>query len=189
MRLKGSTSKRWLGAICVLGLACAVGMAQTDSSTKSSASTSHKKASSTHHSSTAHHTSASSSKHKGKHSKKTSSRRGQQKIESDRAEQIQEALIREHYMTGQPSGKMDAATEAALRRFQADNGWQDKSVPDSRALIKLGLGPNQDHLLNPESAMTTAPEAARATPAPSSEPARSNAASTTDSIQQPQQNQ
>jgi peptidoglycan hydrolase-like protein with peptidoglycan-binding domain len=164
-------------------------MAQTDTPAKSSGSASHPKGSSTHHSSKAQHTSASTSKHKGKHSKKTSSRRGQQKIDTDRAEQIQEALIREHYMSGQPSGKMDATTEAALRRFQADNGWQDKTVPDSRALIKLGLGPNQDHLLNPESAMTTAPEAARATTAPSSEPARSNAASTTDSIQQPQQNQ
>ena len=189
MRLRGSTSRTLLGALCVLGLACAVGMAQTDSSTQSSASTSHKKASSTHRSSTTHHTSASTSKHKGKHSKKSSSHRGQQKIDSDRAGQIQEALIREHYMSGQPSGKMDAATEAALRRFQADNGWQDKTVPDSRALIKLGLGPNQDHLLNPESAMTTAPEAARATTTPVSEPARSNATTTTDSPQQPQQNQ
>lgn len=189
MRPEHSTSRTLLGALCVLGLACAVGTAQTGSSTHSSASASHKKASSTHHSSTTHHTSASTSKHKGKHSKKTSSHRGQQKIDSDRAEQIQEALIRQHYMTGQPSGKMDATTEAALRRFQADNGWQDKTVPDSRALIKLGLGPNQDHLLNPDSAMTTAPEAARATTPPSGEPARSNAATTTDSTQQPQQNQ
>ena len=34
-----------------------------------------------------------------------------------------------------------------------DQGWQSKTVPDSRALIRLGLGPNHDHLLNPESAM------------------------------------
>ena len=27
-------------------------------------------------------------------------------------------------------------------RYQADNGWQTKVAPDSRALIKLGLGPN-----------------------------------------------
>jgi len=48
--------------------------------------------------------------------------------------------------------------------MQGDNGWQNKTVPDSRALIKLGLGPNQDHLLNPESAMTSAPEAVRESP-------------------------
>ena len=60
-------------------------------------------------------------------------------------------------MEGEPSGKWDDATQAALRRYQADQGWQSKSVPDSRALIKLGLGPSHDHLLNPETAMTTAP--------------------------------
>jgi hypothetical protein len=83
--------------------------------------------------------------------------RGQKAIESERAQQIQEALIRQHYMEGQPSGKWDDATQAALRRYQAAQGWQSKSVPDSRALIKLGLGPNHDHLLNPETAMTTGP--------------------------------
>jgi peptidoglycan hydrolase-like protein with peptidoglycan-binding domain len=94
---------------------------------------------------------------KGKHSRKAS-RRGQQKIDLERTHQIQEALIKKHYLNGTPSGKWDASTEAALRKFQADNGWQNKTVPDSRALIKLGLGPNHDHLLNPESAMTTMPE-------------------------------
>ena len=53
-----------------------------------------------------------------------------------------------------------------MRRYQADNGWQSKTVPDSRALIKLGLGPSKDHLLNPESAMTTVPDAPRAEPVP-----------------------
>ena len=99
--------------------------------------------------------SRSTSLRKGKRSKKV---RGQQKIDGERTHQIQEALIRQHYMTGEATGKWDAATEDALRRFQAANGWQNKTVPDSRALIKLGLGPNHDHLLNPESAMTTAPE-------------------------------
>ncbi len=29
-------------------------------------------------------------------------------------------------------------------KYQTDNGWQSKITPDSRALIKLGLGPKQD---------------------------------------------
>jgi hypothetical protein len=66
-------------------------------------------------------------------------------------------------MTGQPSGKWDEATQQALRRYQADQGWQSKSVPDSRALIRLGLGPDHGHLLNPESAMTTEPNLPHAT--------------------------
>ena len=54
-----------------------------------------------------------------------------------------------------------------MRRYQADHGWQSKTVPDSRALIKLGLGPSKDHLLNPESAMTTVPDAPTTGPTPS----------------------
>jgi peptidoglycan hydrolase-like protein with peptidoglycan-binding domain len=96
---------------------------------------------------------------KGKRSRK-GSHRGQQKIDAERTHQIQQALIKQHYLTGEPTGKWDASTESALRKFQADNGWQNKTVPDSRALIKLGLGPNHDHLLNPESAMTSTPETA-----------------------------
>ena len=52
-----------------------------------------------------------------------------------------------------------------MQRYQADNGWQSKSVPDSRALIKMGLGPDHEHLLNPESAMTTTPETSAASEA------------------------
>ncbi len=94
-------------------------------------------------------------------SKKGSKKRGQQAIDSARARQIQAALIREHYLQGEPSGSWDSATQAAMQRYQADQGWQAKTTPDSRALIKLGLGPTHDHLLNPESAMTmpTAPGA------------------------------
>ncbi len=111
--------------------------------------------------------------------------RGQQKIDADRATEIQQALIRERYLSGMPSGVWDDATQKAMQRYQGDNGWQNKSTPDARALIKLGLGPDRQHLLNPESAMTTGaqpegrPAGAAATapappppvPAPSSDPA------------------
>jgi hypothetical protein len=93
--------------------------------------------------------------------KKSAHVRGQQKIDSERAREIQDALIREHYLTGEPTGTWNQTSEDAMRRYQEDHGWQTKEVPDSRALIKLGLGPSKDHLLNPESAMTTAPDAPR----------------------------
>ncbi len=83
---------------------------------------------------------------------------GQQKIDPQRAEQIQQALIREHYLTGEATGTWNDASQRAMERYQASNGWQTKVVPDSRALIKLGLGPDHDHLLNPESAMTSPPQ-------------------------------
>jgi hypothetical protein len=83
--------------------------------------------------------------------------RGQQKIDPQRAQEIQEALIREHYLNGDAAGGWNQTSEDAMRRYQADHGWQSKTVPDARALISLGLGPSNDHLLNPESAMTTEP--------------------------------
>jgi hypothetical protein len=94
-------------------------------------------------------TTSKSARH-GHHKRKASwKKRGQQSINSERATQIQQALIREKYLTGEPSGSWDARTQAALVKYQADNGWQSKVVPDSRALIKLGLGPNySSELLN-----------------------------------------
>lgn len=86
--------------------------------------------------------------HKGskrRHSRRGAwKRHGQQKIDAARATQIQQALIREKYLDGQPSGAWDARTEAAMARYQSDNGWQSKVTPDSRALIKLGLGPKHE---------------------------------------------
>ena len=67
---------------------------------------------------------------------------GQREIDDARATELQQALIRSGYLTGQPSGHWDAASEAAMMKLQADNGWQTKLVPDSRAIIKLGLGPS-----------------------------------------------
>jgi hypothetical protein len=93
----------------------------------------------------------------GKSSKKKTTARGQQKIDPERAQEIQEALIREHYLSGEAAETWNQASEEAMRRYQADHGWQSKTVPDSRALISLGLGPSHDHLLNPESAMVTGP--------------------------------
>ncbi len=101
--------------------------------------------------------SSSSSKKRSLRKKKSSRVRGQEKIDTERAQQIQEALIHAHYLNGEASGSWNQASEDAMRKYQADHGWQSKTVPDSRALISLGLGPSKDHLLNPESAMTTVP--------------------------------
>jgi hypothetical protein len=62
---------------------------------------------------------------------------------AERATQIQTALIQQGYLKGEPSGTWDAQTAAAMQKLQEDNGWQTRITPDSRALIKLGLGPQQ----------------------------------------------
>lgn len=98
------------------------------------------------------HISKTKSSHHVKRGKSSRKPRGQQAINPDRTREIQSALIREHYLDGEPTGIWDAQTKAALMKFQGDNGWQTKVLPDSRALIKLGLGPSREGLLNPESA-------------------------------------
>jgi hypothetical protein len=183
---KGFTGVRTVGvgAACALWIACvcaspasakqqnpgdtAAGSSSTQKSSTSKAKTSRKRR---------HKASSSSSSKSGSTSGKvkwSSSRRsktargkGQKKIDTERAQAIQEALIREHYLSGEASGTWNQASEDAMRKYQSDHGWQSKTVPDSRALIQLGLGPSHDHLLNPESAMTSGPDThAQATPAP-----------------------
>ncbi len=82
---------------------------------------------------------------------------GQRRPDAERTRAIQEALVRQNYLHGTPSGIWDQTTRNAMARFQEDHGWQTKMVPDARALIALGLGPSSDGLLNPETAMTSAP--------------------------------
>lgn len=95
------------------------------------------------------HSSKSSSSKTRKGKRKNARRiRGQQIIDSDRATQIQQALIREHYLNGEPSGTWDTASIAAMRKYQSDQGWQTKLMPDSRALKKLGLGPDYSTAIN-----------------------------------------
>ncbi len=69
---------------------------------------------------------------------------GQRAMDPQRATEIQQALIQAHYLNGSPTGQWDPDTQAAMQKYQADNGWQTKITPDSRAIIKLGLGPKQD---------------------------------------------
>lgn len=87
-----------------------------------------------------------------KRSAKARKPKGQQAMSTERVREIQAALIREKYLEGQPNGVWDSRSKTAMQRFQADQGWQSKVVPDSRALIKLGLGPDHAGLLNPETA-------------------------------------
>jgi hypothetical protein len=161
------------GVACTLVLTCAwaPGSARQQDAAASTTSTAPSKAGT--HASTPKSlsTTAKASKTRAASTRRSRKKsvRGQQKIDSERAREIQEALIREHYLAGDPSGTWNQASEDAMRRYQEDHGWQTKEVPDSRALIKLGLGPSKDHLLNPESAMTTAPDAPRSdAPAPAS---------------------
>lgn len=64
-------------------------------------------------------------------------------ITPKRTRQIQAALVKAGYLK-HVTGHWNWATHEALVRFQRDHHWQTRWVPDSRALIALGLGPKRD---------------------------------------------
>ena len=97
--------------------------------------------------------------------RKTKRVHGQQAIEPARVTEIQQALIREHYLSGEASGKWDSTTEAAMQKYQSDQGWQTRLMPDSRALKKLGLGPDYSGAINAKTATFTDPPPATTIPA------------------------
>lgn len=75
-----------------------------------------------------------------KHKKTQTAAPHQRAMDDSRATQIQTALVKAGYLK-EASGHWDSESQAAMQKLQGDNGWQTKLVPDSRALIKLGLGP------------------------------------------------
>jgi hypothetical protein len=140
-----------------LALSAIPASAAASKSTKSKSHATASKSSSSHSKATVKRTSSKSSKS----SKKTKGgwrARGQQAIDPTRAREIQAALIQKHYLDGAPTGTWDVRSKAAMEKYQADNGWQTKKIPDARALIKLGLGPDHSDLINPNTASIGTPD-------------------------------
>lgn len=117
----------------------------------------HKKSTTTHARSAHHGVKSTRSRHTKLH--------GQQAIAPERATAIQQALIREHYLNGEPSGQWDSTTVAAMQKYQSDQGWQTKLMPDSRALKKLGLGPDYSNAINANGSTFADPKPAADIPA------------------------
>jgi peptidoglycan hydrolase-like protein with peptidoglycan-binding domain len=66
--------------------------------------------------------------------------RGQKAPTSDRIREIQDALSREGSLDGKPSGKWDATTVEAMKKFQGNHGLSPTGKIDAVTLEKLGLG-------------------------------------------------
>jgi hypothetical protein len=118
--------------------------------------------------SSVHHSTRRSTSHRYLHRRYYHRRarvRGQQAIQPERITQIQQALINAHYLNGEPTGKWDEQTKAAMTKFQADNGWQTKITPDSRALVKLGLGEDYSSAINAKNLTLDTPPAGAPLPA------------------------
>jgi hypothetical protein len=103
--------------------------------TKSSAVPS--SSSSTHKSSTS---AAGSKKKKSSHRRSSRREPFQKAPTSDRISEIQTALSRGGYFEGQPNGKWDSNTIAAMQKFQSANGLNSNGKIDATSLQKLGLG-------------------------------------------------
>ena len=85
--------------------------------------------------------SASSTKRKKSSTHHGSRREPTQKAPTpERISEIQFALARGGYYQGQPNGKWDSNTVAALQKFQSDNGMNASGKLDAPSLQKLGLG-------------------------------------------------
>jgi hypothetical protein len=82
---------------------------------------------------------------------------GQQAIAPERVTEIQQALIKEHYLSAPANGEWDSTTVNAMQKYQSDQGWQTKLMPDSRALKKLGLGADYSNAINAKGSSFAAP--------------------------------
>ncbi len=90
---------------------------------------------------------------------------------SDRISEIQEALIREGYLKQEATGKWDSATRDAMRQYQQANGFDSTGLPESKALMKLGLGP---HPLPDDANPSITGQASNYPPAKSDPPSQPN---------------
>ena len=60
-------------------------------------------------------------------------------IPSERATEIQKALIKAGYLDGPPSGQYDEATTQAMKQYQSANGLPQTGLPSAALLKKLGV--------------------------------------------------
>jgi peptidoglycan hydrolase-like protein with peptidoglycan-binding domain len=61
-------------------------------------------------------------------------------LQPERTQEIQQALIREGYLQGDPNGQWDSRTHDAMLRYQTDHGFPATGLPEAKSLMKLGLG-------------------------------------------------
>ena len=101
-----------------------------------------------------------------KSTKKTTRReRGQKVPAPERISEIQTALAKDGSFNGKPSGKWDAPTVDAMKRFQEAHGLNASGKLDAKTLQKLGLGSQTAGLAPPippvsSSSLATSPSPA-----------------------------
>lgn len=94
---------------------------------------------------------------KGKTSRRTARQRGQRAPTRERISEIQSALAKSGYYSGAPTGKWDAATIAAMKKYQEANDLPASGKIEARTLQKLGLGSSTAGAAAPRIPPTTTP--------------------------------
>jgi peptidoglycan hydrolase-like protein with peptidoglycan-binding domain len=72
--------------------------------------------------------------------KTTRRQQGQKAPAPERISEIQTALAKDGSFAGKPSGKWDASTVDAMKKFQEAHGLNPSGRLDAKSLQKLGLG-------------------------------------------------
>lgn len=141
-----------IGAALVLSVAPLMSVAARSVAAQSSSSSAKKKKK------------AASSKTKGKSRGRVAAKpKGQAAPTPDRIKEIQTALQKDGSYEGEPTGKWDAATADAMRKYQDKNGVNPTGKIDAISLNKLGLG---SETAGKGAPMPTANSSTPAAPAP-----------------------
>jgi len=127
--------------------------------------------------------------------KKSSSKRHHSKREAmqkaptpARITEIQSALARDGYYQGQPNGKWDSNTVAAMQKFQSGNGLEASGKLNALSLQKLGLGSSVAGVSAPkpvQPATSKPPASSPSTAAPAPAPQSANSAANTSPASSP----
>ena len=88
------------------------------------------------------HVSRTTARRRSRHRRRRHSHLTQLHLQPDRVTEIQQALIRNGYLQGEPTGQWDDTTQKAMQKFQQANGFQPTGLPEAKPLMKLGLGPH-----------------------------------------------
>jgi peptidoglycan hydrolase-like protein with peptidoglycan-binding domain len=107
--------------------------------------------------------------------------RGQKAPTADRISEIQTALSRDGYYQGDPTGKWDSNTVAALQKFQSTHGIDADGKLDAPTLQKLGLGSDIAGVSAPKPVVPGSSNAVPSTSAPAVAPATRTSTSTSSS--------
>jgi hypothetical protein len=180
-----AASSRGIRIVATLAFACALGLASASAFAQTAPQASSTSGTSSGSTSSAPAAKPAAKKKSTKHHHSSSHQPSQKAPTADRISEIQSALSRDGYYQGNPNGRWDASTVAALQKFQTSQGLDPTGKLDARSLQKLGLGSDVAGVSAPKQAPPPSTAAPAPHPAPQA-PASPSPSSTPPAASQPQ---